>query len=434
MIKIFAENNSERLSYAVDLVLNQVAQIPYEMVSDESLLKEEDVIINYSGRKLSVRSLSIHPFGLLFEKDIRVTDVPFEYRQDDFLVSIFPTEFDDLGFDLFSASFYIASRYEEYRNIEEHTDEHGRYLPQYSLQHKIGILKRPIINLWVKALLELLNTKMRTTFALPKSYTPVVSIDVDQAWQYKHKGIVKSAGSLVKSVVQGKFGVFNDKCSVMMGRKKDAFDTYDYISSFIAQQEVSGLFFFLIGDYQKPYDTNVSLNKLALRSLVKTLSEQFEVGIHPSYHSFLNEKELKKEVDKLGQAAGSSILKSRNHFLKISIPDSYRLLEKLNIEEDYTMGYAQEEGFRAGICTPFLLFDVLQNRPLKVKVHPFAYMDGTLNEYKKLPLEDAKKSVAFLKNQVKAVNGEMIAIWHNSSLTDTGIWKGWRSVFEETYH
>lgn len=67
---------------------------------------------------------------------------------------------------------------------------------------------------------------------------------------------------------------------------------------------------------------------------------------------------------------------------------------------------------------------------MNIQVHPFAYMDGTLREYLHLSADEAVKEVEFLKREVKNVNGEFIGIWHNTSLTDTGEWEGWREVYE----
>ena len=31
---------------------------------------------------------------------------------------------------------------------------------------------------------------------------------------------------------------------------------------------------------------------------------------------------------------------------------------------------------------------------------------------------------------VKEVEGPFIGLWHNSSFTEDGVWKGWKNVFE----
>ncbi len=428
MLKVYSENKSNRLLYALDLVLNQVGGIDYELTHELDDLRPEDKVINYSGKRIA-GAFQVHPHGLLFEKDIQNHDVSFSYRQDSFLVNVFPTEFDDLGFDLFSASFYIAARYEEYRPTE--LDKHDRFISKHSLQSKIGILKRPIINIWVKGLKKLLQEKWQLTFPAPRKFQIVNTIDVDVAFAYLAKGSIRGTGGLGKEVLTGDFSSAKKRLETLSKKGKDPYDTYDYIEQVVKEHKLESIFFLLLGDYKKPYDTANDHSAPAYKTLVKRLREFSSLGVHPSYHSYLNEGKLKKEVQRLKSLTKVDQIIARKHFLRLSIPDSYRLMEKVGVQADYTMGYADQVGFRAGLCTPFKPFDILTDRSMDIVVHPFAYMDGTLREYQKLTIEEALKQVQFLKKEVQKVEGEFIGIWHNTSLTNKGEWEGWRVVYEE---
>jgi hypothetical protein len=94
------------------------------------------------------------------------------------------------------------------------------------------------------------------------------------------------------------------------------------------------------------------------------------------------------------------------------------------------MAYAGCSGFRAGVCTPFQFYDLEKEEVLPVTVHSAAIMDGTLNEYMNLNPEQALAEIYKLVPVVKMCNGEFISIWHNHTLNNKGIWKGWRTVFE----
>jgi hypothetical protein len=426
-IKVYTPHLSTRLKYALDLVLHQVGEVSYCIVHDIEQLGTEDLVLNYSGTRIE-NSFQVHPFGLLFEKDIQNHDVPFDYRQDEFLVNFFPTEFDDLGFDIFSASFFLASRYEEYRKFEP--DSHGRFQPKDSIQTKIGILKRPIINIWVKALKSLLESKWNVKLPTTKQFKIVNTIDVDNAWAFKNKGVARTIGGIGKSLVKKGVGEFKERVAVVSADGQDPYDTFDYLKSVQEKYNVESIYFFLVGNYQKPYDTNVPHTNKEFVELVKKVSHSAEVGIHPSYASYLNDKQVKKEIERVNSIIESNLSQSRQHFLKLSIPDSYRVLEKTGVSHDYTMGYAQEVGCRAGVCTPFTFFDLLQDKPLELTIHPFAFMDGTLNEYLKQTPMEAKETISFLMENVQKVKGEFIGIWHNSSVNDLDTWKGWREVFE----
>ncbi len=430
-IKVYTPHLTNRLQYALDLVLTQVGELSFTVVQDLNLIAKDDFVINYSGTRIE-NSFQIHPFGLLFEKDIQNHDVPFDYRQDDFLVSLFPTEFDDLGFDVFSASFFLASRYEEYRGFE--ADNHGRFQPKDSIQTKIGILKRPIVNIWVKALKLLLSKKWNATFPSRREFRIVNTIDVDNAWAFKNKGVTRTIGGIGKSLLKKGVGEFKERVAVVSADGHDPYDTFDYLKNAQEKFGIESIYFFLVGNYQKPYDTNVPHSNKEFIDLVRKIHDYAEIGIHPSYASYLDAKQIDKEINRVNNITGGQLIKSRQHFLKLSIPDSYRILATLGVSHDYTMGYAQEVGFRAGLCTPFTFFDLLQDKPLDITIHPFAYMDGTLNEYLNLSPSEAKDTIAFLKENVQNVQGEFIGIWHNSSVNDLENWKDWREVYEWGLH
>src|SRR5690606_16885198 len=126
------------------------------------------------------------------------------------------------------------------------------------------------------------------------------------------------------------------------------------------------------------------------------------------------------------------VTKSRQHFLKLSFPETYRNLIDLEITDDYSMGFAAESGFRAGICTPFRFYDLELETETPLIVHPFAFMDGTYIYYKKMRAEDAWNEISQYIEVYKKYGGEFTPIWHNRIFSEREPeWKGWNHVFEE---
>ena len=123
---------------------------------------------------------------------------------------------------------------------------------------------------------------------------------------------------------------------------------------------------------------------------------------------------------------------SRQHFLRLDFPNTYRRLIDLGIHNDYTMGYASQVGFRAGTSLPFYFYDLDMELQTPLMVHPFAVMDGTLNEYMELPIDDAQFLVKELMDRVKEVDGVFVSLWHNETVSDTRHWKEWKQVYEFT--
>lgn len=426
MLTIYSPIKSNRFFYAIKLVLAQVCELEYRIIHNKDEINETDQVINYSGTRIK-GSFQIHPFGLLSEKFYNKFDVSFDYGGEEKL-KLFLTEFDHLGYDIFSASFFLATRMEEYWAFEE--DKHERYTSINSVMYKLGVLHIPLINVWAKEFLKKITDFFQYDYSLKDKFKIINTIDIDNAWAYKNKGFVRSAGSIGKALLKGKLKESKERIQTLFLGKTDPYETYDYIDKVAKENKVESIYFFLLGD-RGEYDKNVSYKNAELNNLILNKIQKNSVGIHPSYQSFKNKKQQLKELKRLENITKKQVVKARKHFLRLSIPETYRLYEKIGVEEDYTMGYADCVGFRAGICTPYTFFDLLEDREMNITIYPFAYMDGTLNQYMNLSVEEAITKIKDLKKEVENVNGLFIGIWHNETLNELGIWKGWKAVFEE---
>ena len=188
------------------------------------------------------------------------------------------------------------------------------------------------------------------------------------------------------------------------------------------------VYFILLADYG-PNDKNIPYNNRYFQNLIRYLADYAEIGIHPSYAASLQPSLMVMETARLSKILKLEVERSRQHFLKLSLPETYRNLINNDIIHDYTMGYAEAPGFRASICTPFPFFDLDQDLPTDLMIHPFALMDGTLNSYLKLTPKKATATINELIEEVRKVGGTFIPLWHNSTLNDEGEWKGWLDVY-----
>jgi hypothetical protein len=205
--------------------------------------------------------------------------------------------------------------------------------------------------------------------------------------------------------------------------EKDPYDTYDQIEAIKFRPKV----FFLLGDYGK-YDRNINWKNKELQALIKHIDSYADVGIHPSFDSFGNAPKVKIEKERLETILNREITISRQHYLRLRMPDTYQILESIGIKEDYSMGYAKHFGWRAGTSRSFYFFDLLNNQKSGLKIFPFQYMDGTLNEYLNYDIKKSKEIVQELTNQTKKYGGNFIPLWHNETIGNYGIWKDWNEV------
>ena len=303
-----------------------------------------------------------------------------------------------IPFDIFAASFYLISRYEEY--LPHVLDPHLRFSGVDSLAYKHQFLEKPIIDIWAIKLLNLLKNSYPNLIYQERTFKYLSTIDVDLAISFKHKGIIRSIIGYIKDIYNFNFQNIKTRTLVLLNLQKDPFDTFDQLQEIQEKYQINTHFFFLLGDYTS-FDTNNDVNSPKFQSLIKSVADFAKVGIHPSYFTMHNFEKLKKEVKRLEEITNQPVKMSRQHFLRLKLPDTYHHLIDLEIAEDYTMGYSKYPGFRAGTCTPFYFFDLDYEIQTPLRIIPFAVMDTTLNEYMHLNPEDGFQKIMQLLEEVK---------------------------------
>ncbi|MDD2288208.1 MAG: polysaccharide deacetylase family protein, partial [Bacteroidales bacterium] len=174
----------------------------------------------------------------------------------------------------------------------------------------------------------------------------------------------------------------------------------------------------------------ISSENRKFQQLVKNLCDYAKVGIHPSYASYDEPELLKNQLKKLKSVINKPIYRSRFHYLRFSLPNSFRVLIENKITEDFSMGYSASTGFRAGISNGFNFYDLEYDYETKLRLFPFVIMDTALKTYLKLSPQEAKSQIKNLIDEVRSVDGYFISLWHNESLSNRYDWKGWKEVYE----
>ena len=164
--------------------------------------------------------------------------------------------------------------------------------------------------------------------------------------------------------------------------------------------------------------------------MIKHLADHAQMGIHPSFASNFDFETLKMEKNRLENIVNKEVIHSRQHFLKLELPKTYRNLNELLVEFDYSMGYASMPGFRASICTPFYFYDLELEKMTNLMVHPFCVMDATFKFYLKYNPEKSLDTIKYFVDQVKNVNGQFVSLWHNEAWSDYKEWKGWKNLYQ----
>lgn len=424
MLLVYTHKITPRLTYVFKHIVKRILGIPVEFTTTiEEFIAHSGLKLSYTKQPLS-NELFIRSNELLFE--VGFSDVEINVQKWDDTVGFFVTsERSHLPYDIFAASFYLISRYEEY--LPHVKDNYGRYSAVESLAFKNNFLRQPVVDIWTFKFKSILQERF-PEFEFPsQSYKVIPIIDVPMAYLFKNKGMIRTIGGVLNDIYRLNFKQLSSRILVMLQLKKDNYDTFDTLIEWQKQTEISFLFLFLIGKFSS-YDKNISINKSAFRSLIKSVADYSRIGLKFSFSSIDHFEIMKDEKDKFNQVTNRKTSTSRNSYSKVNLPQAYRNLLELDIEEDYTMGYVNHLGFRAGTCTPFYFYDLDYEIETPLKIYGYHCNDYALLQHKSQL--DKTETLNKLITEVKNVNGTFISVFHNYTFSDDIRWNGFESLFK----
>ena len=427
MLLVYTQKVTPRVTFTFKHIFTRILNVKVSFTTKiEEFIAYDGIKLSYTKQALG-NEFFVRSNDFLSHQGIDYIDIQMS-KWDDVPCFFQMNTTSQVPFDVFAASFYLLSRYEEY--LPHVKDEFERFPAEESLAYQNKFLELPVVDIWAYKLRDLLQEKFPDYKFKERTFKYISTIDVDVAYKYKYKGFVRMFGGVFRDIIQLNFQDVFERFFVLFKFKRDPFDTYKRIINLQKKFKVDTIFFFLLGDYSS-YDKNISFNNFRYRMLIKDVADYAKVGLHSSYYSMKSDLKLKKEKTRLENIVNFPITRSRQHYLRMELPETYQNLVDLEITEDYTMGYAQHYGFRAGTCTPFYFYDIDFEIQTPLKIFPFAVMDGTLKEYLNLTTKRSFDEIYKLAKAVKEVNGTFITVFHNESISGTGKWKGWEQKFIE---
>ena len=422
MIEIFVEQVSERLIYTLDFIFKE-RDVSYKINNDKFLFeKSTNIKFNYSTLDFD-DCVHISPSELLYNEELKeyiIEKVTFD--------DVECLSFDGV-IDPLASIFYVLSRYEEY--ISDKEDIHGRFLGKYSLQDQFNWLEYAVCDRWSEVIINFISNHSSSVIDFQIGEIKIVpTFDIDNTYAYQWKKGIRKYLSVLRDQVKFDKIRIKERKLVLAGELKDPYDTFNYIES-ISLRGFKVNVFWLLGDYA-PYDKNISYSDTRHRELIQKMSTNSIIGLHPSYKSNSFEKIISEEKNRLEDILQREVSRSRQHYLRFKTKSTYKTLVKLGFKHEFSMGYPDKVGFRAGTARPHFWFNLNRNTISTLMIHPFVYMDGTLNEYLKLSIEESKVKITNLFKEVKKHGGDFVFIWHNETIGGYGKWKNWEAVLEFT--
>lgn len=226
MLLVYTHKISPRVKYIFKQICTRILDIPVSFTTTiEEFIAHDSLKMSYTtqalGKEFFVRS---HP--ILFEQGLSDIDINV-HKWEETKCFFYNGEKSSIPFDIFSASFYLLSRYEEY--LPHVKDEFGRFTKEDSLAFKHDFLESPVVDIWAYKFKAALQERFPDYKFKDRSYKISPIIDVPMAYYFKHKGLMRTIGGTLNEIVRFKFRTLYRRYTVVTGFKRDPYNTFKWI-------------------------------------------------------------------------------------------------------------------------------------------------------------------------------------------------------------
>ncbi|WP_010520237.1 polysaccharide deacetylase family protein [Aquimarina agarivorans] len=425
MLLIYTQKRSPRLRYIAKQLFERILGVSVDFTTKiENFVAHNGPKFSYGKQPLG-KELFFQSVSLLFEKGISEEIVTVK-KWDNFVCFYTVSHAESaLPFDVFAASFYLLSRYEEY--LPQVKDSLVRFMASSSIAYEHQFLQQPIVDIWAYKVKEILMTRFEGIQFFPTKFSTAIVCEVSEALAYRKKGWFRSFQSFSKSLFELKFKQIYIQGKVILGLQKDPYHTYNYIINKAKSGNAQLCFFFGLGNYSN-YEKSNNHHSQTYQKLIKSIADYCTIGMRLSFDAQKDLVALKNEKKRFEKITHRSLNQTFCQYSKINLPTTYRDLIEQEVACDYSMGYQDNSGFRAGTCTPFLFYDLEYEIQTPLILMPYCLSE---NAFEKITeSENAIKQASVIVDAVKKVNGNLI-IHINNQLFDTSNQRSrfWKLVF-----
>lgn len=329
--------------------------------------------------------------------------------------------------DLVASTYFLISRYEEMvrKNIR---DSHGRFPGKESLPYRAGFIDRPLVEEYSKLIRQLLRESGIEIPEPPKQIRKIyLTHDIDQIAHFRNiRGML---GGVLRGIKRPKEG---EKAlnSFFGSLRVDPWYTFPFLfnldnelAATIGNERCETIAFFRSSGGRRKEDKPISnLLHPDFKTLIRYCKKKgVNIGLHASYEAGIHPHLIIEEKQKLNRFAKTETTYNRNHYLDSREPVDMLALINAGITDDFTLGYADMAGFRLGTCRPVKWINPLTKQLSNLTLHSLAIMDGSLSDkrYMYMNAHDAYQYCEQLINCVESYNGELVLLWHNTSVEKT---------------
>lgn len=411
MVLIYTPKVTPRIIYAFKHICTNLLGLEIKFTTKiEEFIAHQGVKFSYGKKRLG-NELFFQNADLLLEQGL--SDLELKVQQwDDCKCFFAVSENSDLPYDIFAASFYMLSRYEEY--LPHVKDDFGRFPASESLAYKKGFLHKPVVEIWAYKFKARLEKRFGEIQFRKRQYDTNSIISVSHVFNFKNKGFLRSVAGTVVDLFNLKFSRITDRYKVLLRIKQDPFNVFDKLITFIKKHKVKIIFMFQLSDYNA-YDKNINHNRLNYRSIIKYVADYSQVGLRLGYFAVKEIEVLKKEKKRFENIIHGPLQNVINPKYNLMLPLHYENLNELEVPNDYSMGFPETIGFRAGTSCSFLFYDINMEITTPLVIHPYVFHSQVCHTS---TIGEIHSAVAGLITELKKVDGTFRSIFKNRDFSE----------------
>ena len=376
MLLVYTPKITPRIGYIFRHIFFRMLNIEVGITSSiEKFVSHNGAKISYSNKPLG-KELFFFRSKILIDTGIQDVS-PQIFKWNDYPVFFKAPEISSIPFDIFGASFYLITRYEEY--LPHIKDSMGRFQYKNSIAFKNNFLEIPLVDIWVNELKKIIQKNFIDIIKKNNSEIKFLSIlQVSEPYKFSNKSIFSSIFQSLKFIYRLDFKSLSEQVLVLTNLKKDPFDEYDFIINFFKKNKLAILSFFRFT--QNGFDTDsVSILNTSYKLLIKNFSDYAYAGLLVSYFAQLDSTIFKKENKNLMYLTHKRSFRVRLNYGIKSLSKIYSDFISQEIAEDYSMCYNDQVGFRASSAVPFYFYDLVNEVQTKLKVFPVIATQDSLH-------------------------------------------------------
>ncbi len=315
-------------------------------------------------------------------------------------------------FDVVEMLFFHLSRYEEYNCPKELHDEYDMMQTKEQFLVKHNIHQIPVVDQLVTIFYKTLGFDFGR-----KATTYRMTHDIDVIFRFPSVYKLSRSAARILSKGEGleRLGkLFYAYFKTTLFNQKDPFDTFDWL---LQKAKYEQVIYFIAGGKTR-FENFYKIDDPYILEIINSAKGLgYEIGLHPSYAAFDQEKLLRAEKLQLERISDSTVKYSRQHFLHYSFQKTASILETAKIKNDSTFGFQDVIGFRSGTGFEYHPYHFEEERKCTFTETPMVVMDTALLQEVEEDIEKARMVLFYFLKKNKE-NTKITFNFHNSTFDE----------------